>query len=233
MIVASLSRPQTDLLTEIERALAKDVYPVFRAWANELLDARIAGPNKGDPYTVNVDGQPVSDRRGINHATRKVVVRFIQATIDLAVAILAQELRSSIIAAASPMKSIKREEIARNVLLFYNGNRISDSAKITEFSPGDYIMVVPSYITQAYGNTKKYGAQGYMGRAARRLRTKLRINKRDSGLTLFAGRSRAAWEAIVDANGNHMTPPGGSRGFWGAWALTLRYKKRNILLGGA
>ncbi len=220
----------------IKQALEKEVYPIYRAWANELLNARLAGPNKGDVYTVTVDGQPMPGREAIVGAERSVVIRFVQATVDFAVRILSDELSSAINVAASPDRWVQRSQIAASVMLFYNGNHISKSTEIKNFKPGDYIMVVPSHINQAYGNAKRYGATGYMGRAARRIRSKLKITKGGSALTVYAGRSKAAWSAIT-RNGSHMTKPGidlrtgKDRGFWGAWALILRYKVGTIYRG--
>lgn len=228
-LYASVSAPpgQTSFLKTLESGMEQFVYPYYRQWANDLLDARLAGPNKGDVYTVTVDGVAVPGREGINGAKRSVQVRFIQATVALAIKILKQELQNSIRRSASPRSWIERESIALKVMVFYNGSLISESAEIKDFKPGDYIQVVPSYVTQAYGNATKFGANGYMGRAARRLRTKLRITKRDSALTLFAGRSRKAWEMIRNPDtGKHMTKPE-----WGAWALTLRYRKNTIFRG--
>lgn len=197
--------------------MEKEVLPFFRAWTNYLLDQRLAGPNKDDPYTVTVDRVAVPGREAISTARSQVTVRFINATVKMALGILSDYLKAAIRSSAG----YDNEKIAARVLVFYNGQEIGPSATIDSFNPGDYIMLVPSYITQAYANTKRRGATtpGYMGKAARRIRTKLRINKRDSALTVFAGRSRAAWSKIVDKDGNHMSRPS-----WGAWAITLRYK---------
>lgn len=246
--IRSTEPPNT--VQEIRAALEKEVYPIFRTWANQLLDARLAGPNKSDVYTVSVDNVAVPGREYIKYATKNVTVRFIQATVDFAVRILAEELKAAITAFAGtgvgPVESgkkpgkpwIRKDQIAQSVMLFYNGKRISASTEIKNFLPGDYIMVVPSHIEQAYANAKKYGAKGYMGKAARRIRTKLRITKGGAGsaLSLGAFRSKAAWSAIVES-GRHMTKPGvdrktgKDRGFWGAWALVLRYRVNTIYRG--
>lgn len=227
-LTSSYTAPQGQgLLDALRAALETTVYPYYRQWANDLLDERIAGPNKGDIYTVSVDGVAVPGREGIDSAKRVIVIRFVHATVRLAVSVLQKEMRAAIASYASPREWIRRSEIEANVLLFFNGQRINAATDIKDFMPGDYIQVVPSHINQAYGNASKFGANGYMGKAARRLRTKLRITKRDSALTLFAGRSRKAWEMIKDTRtGRHMTKPE-----WGAWALTLRYRKDAIFRG--
>jgi hypothetical protein len=226
MLTAEVNAPPApDIRRDIEAAMEAEVYPLFRQWANDLLDLRLAGPNKGDVYTVTVDRAAVPGREYIASAKREVTVRFIHATISLALNILAQEMAAAIDAAASPRSWIRRGEIRSNILIFYNGSRVSASTEIKQFVPGDYIQLIPSHINQAYANASKFGATGYMGRAARRLRSKLRINKRDSALTLFAGRSRAAWNAIKE-NGQHMTKPE-----WGAWAITLRLRQNTVFRG--
>jgi hypothetical protein len=221
---------------DIELAMEQTVYPYFRNWTNELLDAALAGPAKGSPYTVTVDGVAVPGREYIASARRQVDVRFIQGTVEVAVRILKEELEAAIKVASGTRPWLKRDQIAASVMLFYNGNPISSSTEIKDFLPGDYVMAVPSHINQAYANASKYGAKGYMGRAARRLRTKLRITKGGSALSLTAGRSKAAWHAITES-GRHMTPPGvdpvtgKDRGFWGAWALTLRLRTNAVFRG--
>jgi hypothetical protein len=222
---------------ELRKLLEQTAYPYFRAWSNKLLDDRLAGPNKDEPYTVTIDNAPAAGREAIDLATKSVRINFVQSTVNLAADILITEMQRAIGDRTPPWYASKN--LSTQVLLFYGKRdggvtRLNSSSEIKTFLPGDFVMVVPDSPYQAYANTsgkgpagggKKHGFGGFMGLAARRIRSRLAIgSKRTSALFIGAVRSRAVYRNLGPTdNGRPVTKPN-----WGAWCIIVRYNKSTV-----
>jgi hypothetical protein len=147
---------------------------VLHTTANVELDKQIQLGN--DVYTTFIDGRPAVGRSAIPTAKYKVRFNFLQAAITLAIDIMRQELEGAI-----RRTTIKRTGHLSSVIHVYYGfatggfRKVTNVKEITDFKLGDYIALVPE--TEYAGIVNHWVAKnsktGFMGRAARRIRTKI------------------------------------------------------------
>jgi hypothetical protein len=79
---------------------------------------------------------------------------------------------------------------------------------IEDFAVGDYIMLVPDVYYFAFSNSrvKDRTGQGFMARAAARIRRAIKVTKKTAGLSIYVGRSRAV-ENIMNIPVNKSKTP--------------------------
>lgn len=237
MISFRISIPQDvarKLAQEIEGELQRKVFPILRSRANELLDEQITGtsaPQKDSPYTVKVDGKMYGDRAAINSARQKVEIVFLQTSINIAVRVMSDIFIQEAGANASPQAWLKRRELASksNIRMFYGGKgkpvtEITSASEVQGFGPGDFIALAPTWGSQIFANAKKYGALGYMGKAARRIRARIKATGKDSPIRVKAGRSIAVFDRLAPATREDGSVINKTKRERGAWVIYIRYR---------
>jgi hypothetical protein len=241
-----------NLTDAFNHAYEKAVVPFFRQWAGDAVDYYV-DKNKDAAFTLEIDGVNATTLSAVRTMARKRVrVNFLQATIELALS----ELRSVMAGAMSSRAltslgglSTRKEELMSEseIAMFYSEEKgswrqIYSSADVKNFKPGDAISLLPMFFTQAYANVKNpqstprelkqpANGGGYVGLAARRIRSKMQYRKSTSSLIVRAQRSRKALmylNARRPADATPITHPG-----WGVWTIMILYKPTTYRTIGA
>lgn len=214
--------------------------------ANRMLDAQIQ--EAGDVnYIIEVDGLKAPDRKSFDTAKRKVVIRFTDELLRLAVKDFVNILRESIqINGAKGAKGswIDLGAMAASVVVYYGGKdkglrRIGENEEIPEFGPGDVLLLTPVYDAQMFANARKFGATSIMAKASAQIRKRITgtssakgANKR-SFLRVTAERSRAVFAKLAAGTSGQSLRPDGSvikmtvprPGMDSAWSIAIRYRE--------
>jgi hypothetical protein len=215
--------------------------------ANRMLDAHLG--RVGDVnYLVEVDGAKAVDRSSFATAKRRITIRFTDELLRLAASELVAILRSAIASNGATGRKgdwINKSAMAAKVAAFYGGKdkplkRISATAEIPDFGPGDVLLLVPIYDAQMFANAKKFGATGLMAKAAAQIRKLLvgtissRSAAKRSYLRVSAQRSRAVFNKLASGSEGRslrtrdnsvikMTVP--RPGMDSAWCIAIRYRE--------
>jgi hypothetical protein len=176
--------------------------------SQDVLQEQISLGNNA--YTVDVDSTIVGRNQGadaIPQAKRKVTMRFIKASLDVAVAEMSGILRSEI----KRTTQTQTGALASSVRLLYAKEgkpyvEITGQGDLKEFGTGDTLALIPAVFYQAFVNSSVANRPGnkgggFMLRAASAIRRKLRLKKSTRlgsapGLSVTVGRSRAAAELL-------------------------------------
>jgi hypothetical protein len=227
-------------LTELTGKIGSIVNGRLTYHADRLLDAQLR-KDKDLKYVVEIDNRSAPDRSAFILATKRIRISFIERVLKVAIAELKAALENSISARASKQAWVNRGRVQSSVLVFYGGENkpiqnITATSKIESFSPGDFILLAPSYGTQMYANATKFGANHYMRDAAARIRSKLNINKstaRYSDFRVSAQRSRAVFYKLLEQgapvreNGTRINITVPRPGMDSAWVIAIRLRKQN------
>jgi hypothetical protein len=234
--------PIIDFRAEVDKILNKEVYPLLRNTANQLLDEHLR--KYGDtPYSITVDGRNAPNRSAISTAKKRVTIHFIQEAVRVGLMEMTRMMRKNISNFASPRGWIQKDQIAtQEIKIFYysretnTSSPISNSSEITNFRPGDKIYMVPMFGTQQYSNVKNPdpdkrlsqtwgGAKGWMGKTAANIRGVLKIGKKNSPIRVIAGRSRRALDYIplVKRPGGKYIQRTAEDARRGAWVIIIEY----------
>jgi hypothetical protein len=212
-----------------------------------MLDAHLG--RVGDVnYLIEVDGVKAPSRESFPTAKKRITIRFTDEMLKLAAGRLIGILQSAILSNGAQGKQgnwIDRSAMSARVVAFYGGKgkpleRISSTAEIPNFGPGDVLLLVPIYDAQMFANAKKFGATGLMAKASAQIRKLLtgtvssKGAKRRSYLQVSAQRSRAVFHKLASGNEGRalrardnsvikMTVP--RPGMDSAWCIAIRYRE--------
>lgn len=158
---------------------------LLRTTAEVELNKQIALGN--DTYVTIIDGRQASGRADIARAQTKVRFNFLAAALEIAIGIMRRELEGAI------MKStfLHTGKLVSSVKVYW-GKRdgsfkeVTNINTITKFSVGDYIAVVPEVEYAGIVNhwVKLNDGIGFMGRAARRIRSQIGQPRARAGVGL-------------------------------------------------
>ena len=164
----------------------------LRKVANEELDNQIRLGN--NVFTTTVDFKPVSSRSAIAKAMRSVRINFPLSQVDLALAVMKHELERKI-----RSKTEQRTgNLVNSVRIFYGGNdkatrEVSNVSEIKTFVPGDFVALYAAADYAGFANYRvaaKNNGRGFVGDAAKRIRSIIRQKKTSAGLSIYAQHSK-------------------------------------------
>lgn len=154
--------------------------------SNKELDEQISIGN--NVYTVAIDGRAASGRSAIQSALKSVRLNFPLVAVDVALAVMKRELENAI----RKTTKTRTGKLFSSVRLWYGGNdkpirEVTSTAEIAEFVPGDFVVMYPVIEYGVYVNTAVSQATGtgFMGRAAKRIRSIIRQKKTSAGLSIY------------------------------------------------
>lgn len=235
----------------MERMVMEKAGPAFRDYATRVVED-ILEERPNETHTIAVDGTLVSGIAGIQNAKKRVVLHFTQAAVQVAVKEFARILREEVgknNAGRTGLWHGKLDAVPNGIKVFLREREITNLAEVESFQPGDYIMITSSNPWQQYANTtttdgklrvhpgsgkNKHGYGGFFGKAAKRIKTKLRAGntKTKSGSALWVGavRSRAVLRAIgmPDLHSQAGIENWNRLQYMGAWAIMVKYSNRSI-----
>jgi hypothetical protein len=164
----------------------------LRRVANEELDNQIRLDN--NVFTTTVDFKPVNSRSAISRAMRSVRINFPLSAVELALAVMKRELERKI-----RSKTEQRTgNLVNSVRIWYGGNdkstrEVSNVREIEKFVPGDFVILYAAADYAAYANYRvaaKNQGRGFVGSAAKRIRSIIRQKKTSAGLSIYAQHSK-------------------------------------------
>lgn len=241
------------LSVKLVEAIGQDQSEKIALWVDAIMGERLEHHanrllNKhenGREWAAAVDGKPAFGRSSFAGARRKIEINFVQASLQVAVRKMEAILRRSIdsnIKTAEGKDWFNKDAVESSVEAFYGGLgkpiRKVNVSEITEFLPGDVVILAPTYPSNVYANASKYGSVGFMRRAAAAIRRAMGVNKRSSPLRVSAERSKAAFYnqakhpmrrpmTLTDEKRRgtpiEMTIP--KVGMDSAWTIAIRYRR--------
>lgn len=203
--VVSVQRLSATLLTD----LVDKPRDFFRQVAREKIAFALSTQDKNVKFTLAIDGRPVpgGGDEAISKANKRVLVNFPGNALEVAVAIVKDELRKLIRRyGVNPEEASRMASLVR--VFWFQAPRNGQAATITDnvnvasvdLQPGDYVDIYISYprgdrntaVYENYFSARKYQGKGFFGRTTQRIRRKLRINPRNSPIRVAAVRSFSA-----------------------------------------
>lgn len=164
----------------------------LRKVANEELDNQIRLGN--NVFTTAVDGKAANSRAAIAQARRLVRINFPLSAVDLALAVMKRELERKIRSTTEQ----RTGTLVNSVRIFYGGNdkatkEVSEVSDIPTFVPGDFVCLYAAADYAGFANYRvadKNNGRGFVGSAAKRIRSIIRQKKTSAGLSIYAQHSK-------------------------------------------